>query len=304
MKINVVGIPLHYGCDRFGVEKGPKKLREKGLINILEKYGNKVYDLGDLVIEELPASEKYKDDKHMKWVGPIIEANENLAEVVYDTVKTGYFAFSIGGDHAMGLGTLAGTSKYFGDDYGIVWIDAHGDINTGDSSPSGNIHGMPLAASMGFGDERLTNLYFKGKKVDSSKVFLLCQRDLDKGEIELIKKYNINFWSSEDIKEKGITAIMEEVTKKMEEIKVNNFHVSFDIDAMDSNLVPGTGTPVSGGITLHDAEYLLCNLFSTGKVRALDFAEYNPGLEYDITTTVCMKLLDSISSCLADAPKN
>lgn len=301
MKINIIGVPLHYGCDRFGVEKGPKELRKKGLVDILKKHGNDVYDLGDLVIKELPASEKYKDDEHMKWLGPIVRANENLAEVVYNTVKTGYFAFSIGGDHAMGLGTLAGTSRAFGDDYGVVWIDAHGDINTGKSSPSGNIHGMPLAASMGFGDKRLENIYFEGKKVDVSKVFLICQRDLDEGEVQLIKDYNINFWSSKDVKEKGIEKVMEEVNERMDKLGINNYHVSFDIDAMDSNIVPGTGTPVGEGITLHDAEYLLCNLFSTGKIRALDFAEYNPGLEYDITTTNCMKLLDAISKCLAEA---
>ncbi|MGL5617327.1 MAG: arginase [Sarcina sp.] len=301
MKINVIGVPLHYGCDRFGVEKGPQRLREKGLIDILKKYGNDVYDLGDLVVKELPAAEKYKEDSHMKWLGPIIRTNENLAEVVYDTVKTGYFAFSIGGDHAMGMGTLAGTSRAFGDDYGVVWIDAHGDINTADSSPSGNIHGMPLAAAMGFGDERLVDIYFKGKKVDVSKVFLICQRDLDPGEIDLINKYNINFWSSEDVRDKGIKKVMEEVNQRMEQVGVNNYHVSFDIDAMDSNLVPGTGTPVGNGITVHDAEYMLCNLFSTGKIRALDFAEYNPGLEYDTTTTNCIKVLNSISQCLADA---
>ncbi len=300
MKMNIVGIPLHYGCDRFGVEKGPNKLRENGLIEIFEKNGNEVYDLGNLIVPERPASEKYEEGTHMKWVTPIVKCNEELAEVVYSSHKAGAFPFSVGGDHAMGLGTVAGSSKGFGEDFGVVWIDAHGDINTEESSPSGNIHGMPLASSMGFGSERLKNIFFEGKKVDPSKVFLICQRDLDPGEVDMIKEYNINYWSSADIRERGMDVIMKEVVARMEKVGVNNFHLSFDIDSMDANLVPGTGTPVYDGINVHDTEYMLQQLFKTGKIKAMDFSEYNPGLEYTVTTDNCIKILNAVSRCLAE----
>ena len=300
MKMNIVGIPLHYGCDRFGVEKGPNKLRENGLIEIFEKNGNEVYDLGNLIVPERPASEKYEEGTHMKWVTPIVKCNEELAEVVYSSHKAGAFPFSVGGDHAMGLGTVAGSSKAFGEDFGVIWIDAHGDINTEESSPSGNIHGMPLASSMGFGSDKLKNIFFEGKKVDPSKVFLICQRDLDPGEVDMIKEYNINYWSSADIRERGMDVIMKEVVARMEKVGVNNFHLSFDIDSMDANLVPGTGTPVYDGINVHDTEYMLQQLFKTGKIKAMDFSEYNPGLEYTVTTDNCIKILNAVSKCLAE----
>lgn len=301
MKINVVGIPLHYGCDRFGVEKGPQKLRENGLIDILKKEGNEVYDLGDLVVPERPASEKYEEGTTMKWLTPITKANENLAQVVYSSINSGAFALSIGGDHAMGLGTVAGTSKACGvDDLAVVWIDAHGDINTAESSPSGNVHGMPLASLMGFGDEKLKSIYFEGQKVKPENVYLLCQRDLDPGEVELIKEYNIKLWNCEDIRAKGINGVMEEMLEKFNESGINNIHVSFDIDSMDCNIVPGTGTPVADGMTVHDAETMLWKLLETKKVRALDFTEYNPGLEYETTTDNCLKVLKAISKSLAE----
>ncbi|MGL5616026.1 MAG: arginase [Sarcina sp.] len=300
MKINIVGIPLHYGCDRFGVEQGPDKLRQNGLVDIMKKHGNEVYDLGDIIVPELPASEKIEEGTTMMWLSPVMEANENLAEAVYASHMGGAFPFAVGGDHAMGIGTVAGSAKKFGDDFGVVWIDAHGDINTAETSPSGHIHGMPLASCMGFGDKRLSDLFYKGTKVDPSKVFLICQRDLDPGEIDLIAEYNINFWSSEDVRKKGMDVVMREVVARMAKVGVNNYHLSFDIDCMDANLVPGTGTPVYDGVRVHEVEYMLGELFKTGKMRAMDFSEYNPLLEYPVTTENCVKVLNCVSKCLAE----
>ncbi|WP_297437141.1 arginase [uncultured Clostridium sp.] len=303
MKIDVIGIPLHYGCDRFGVEKGPRKLRENGVIDILAKHGNEVHDLGDLIVPEKPASKKFAAGSTMKWVDEIIKTNENLAQAVYSSIKSGAIPFTLGGDHALGLGTTAGAAKAFGKDYGIVWIDAHGDINTAESSPSGNIHGMPLAAAMGFGADELKNIYFEGKKIEPKNVYLIAQRDLDPGEVDLIKEHNINLWTSEDIRTKGIDAIMVEVTEKMNASGINNFHISFDIDSMDSNIVPGTGTPVIDGTTVQDTKIMLSQLFKTGKIKVFDFAEYNPGLEFETTTDNCLKVVEYISKCMADATK-
>lgn len=296
MKIDILGVPLFYGCDRHGVENGPAQLRDKGLLEIFENAGHKVYDLGNLCVEEVTEFDKYEAGTTMKYLTPLTNTNNNLAESVYASIKAGAFPFSVGGDHAMGLGTLAGAAKAFGEDYGVVWIDAHGDINTEESSPSGNVHGMPLAASMGFGSEKLKNIFFEGKKVDPKNVFLICQRDLDAGEVDLIKEYNINLWTSDDVNEKGIETIMSEVTAKMAATKINNFHISFDIDAMDSSLVPGTGTPVADGVSVEQTQVMLERLFETKKIKAMDFVEYNPGLEYDITTENCLKVLDTLAN--------
>ncbi|MGL5617326.1 MAG: arginase [Sarcina sp.] len=296
MNINILGVPLYYGSDRYGVQFGPDKLRENGIVSIFREAGHKVFDLGNLYVDEVVAFDKYEAGTNMKYLTAITAANNNLAQSVYSTINAGSFPFTIGGDHAMGLGTLAGAAKAFGEDYAVIWIDAHGDINTDESSPSGNIHGMPLGASMGFGGDKLKNIFYKGKKVDPSKVFLLCQRDLDEGEVELIKKENIKLWRSEEFKEKGVEAVMKDVVEKMKESGVNNFHISFDIDAMDSSLVPGTGTPVTNGINIDETKHMLSELFKTGKIKVMDFAEYNPGLEYDTTTKSCVEILKFLAS--------
>lgn len=296
MNINILGVPLYYGSDRYGVQFGPEKLREVGLIDIFREAGHKVFDLGNLYVDEVVAFDKYEPGTTMKYLTSITAVNNNLAQSVYSTLNAGNFPFNVGGDHAMGLGTLAGAAKAFGEDYGVVWIDAHGDINTEESSPSGNIHGMPLGAAMGFGSDKLKNIFYKGVKVEPKNVFLICQRDLDEGEVELINKYNINLWKSSDIKEKGMEAIMKDVVEKMKATGINNFHISFDIDAMDASLVSGTGTPVANGISIDETKHMLRELFKTGKIKAMDFAEYNPGLEYDVTTKSCLEILKYLAN--------
>ena len=295
MDINLIGVPLFYGCDRHGVENGPTLLREEGLIEIFEKKGHKVFDFGNLYIKEETEFNKYEPDTTMKYLSHIISTNENLAESVYSSIKAGALPLTIGGDHALGFGTVAGSSKAFGDDFGVIWIDAHGDINTEASSPSGNTHGMPLGASMGFGADAVKNIYFDGVKVKPENVILICQRDLDEGEVDLIKEHNISMWDGATVREKGIEKVIEEVLKDMKAKNIENFHLSFDIDAMDSTLVPGTGTPVIGGTTVEETKYMLDKLICTEKIRSFDFAEYNPGLECEITTKNCVEVLKTIA---------
>lgn len=295
MEFNLLGVPLFYGCDRHGVENGPDLLRQNGIVKAFEEQGHKVFDFGNLYIKEETEFNKFEPDTTMKYLSHIINTNNNLAESVYSSIKAGSVPFTIGGDHALGFGTVAGSSKAFGKDFGVIWIDAHGDINTEASSPSGNTHGMPLGASMGFGADSVKNIYFDGVKVDPSKVILICQRDLDEGEVELIKEHNIKMWDGEFVQKHGMKETIKQVLAAMEEMGVNNYHLSFDIDAMDASLVPGTGTPVAGGATVEDTKYMLDSLIKTGKIRAFDFAEYNPGLEYEITTKNCVEVLKSIA---------
>ena len=297
MNINVIGVPLFYGCDRKGVENGPNILRENKLISILEKgKSNKVYDFGNLNVKNINSDEKFNSDSKMKYLSPIIDLNTNLAHAVYSSLKSDSFPLVIGGDHSLGMGSIAGASKYFEDDLAVIWIDAHGDINTEETSPSGNIHGMPLAASMNLGSKDLTNLYFNGRKVNPEKVFILCARDLDEGELKLIDKLNLNVWTTKTIKEKGIGTILSELYKRLEEIKVNNIHLSFDIDCLDSSLVPGTGTPVENGMSLDEITYILKAVFETRKIKSMDFVEFNPEIDTNnITLNNCLSLIKVIS---------
>lgn len=298
MNINMIGVPLFYGCDNPGVEKGPDTLRENNIIEIFKNDNNKIYDLGNLYIKAMDVCDKFTDDKNMKYLSSIIDVNENLAEVVYNSLNANKFPLVIGGDHSLGLGSLAGTSKFFNDDLGVVWVDAHGDINTDLTSPSGNIHGMPLAASMGVGNKRLQDIYFKGRKVNPKKVFILCARDLDKGELELIDNLGLNVWTSKTIEEKGIGRCIEELLNKINDLNIQNIHLSFDIDCANPDLVPGTGTPVDNGISMEEGKYIIDSLFKTKKIRSMDFVEFNPKIEYETTVNNCLDLLKCVSKSM------
>ena len=141
MKINVIGVPLNLGCDREGVERAPNHLRERGLMKVIRKNGHRAFDLGNLYVPPVSETDKFARGKSMKYLDAIVEVNNNLAELVYDTLRGGAFPLVIGGDHSLGLGSASGVGKCF-DDFGIIWLDAHGDINTNETSPSGNIHGV------------------------------------------------------------------------------------------------------------------------------------------------------------------
>ena len=178
MKINVIGVPLNLGCDREGVERAPNHLRERGLMRIIRKNGHRAFDLGNLYVPLVSEADKFARGRSLKYLDAIVEVNNNLAELVYDTLRGGAFPLVIGGDHSLGLGSASGVGKSF-DDFGIIWLDAHGDINTSETSPSGNIHGMPLSALMGMGSEELVNIYAPGNKVNPQNVFLVGTEDTE-----------------------------------------------------------------------------------------------------------------------------
>ena len=202
MKINVIGVPLNLGCDRAGVERAPNHLRERGLMGVIRKNGHKAFDLGNLYVPPVSEADKFVRGNSMKYLDAIVEVNTNLAELVYDTLRGGAFPLVIGGDHSLGLGSASGVGKCY-DDFGIIWLDAHGDINTSETSPSGNIHGMPLSALMGMGSEELVNIYAPGNKVNPQNVFLVGTRSLDEGEWDLIEREKLSVYTMETIHLKG-----------------------------------------------------------------------------------------------------
>lgn len=300
MKIDIINVPLFYGCDRPGAEIGPKVLKENGLIDIFKKAGNDVVDKTEIDIIPLKEEDKFKKSKTMKYLDGVIDTNEKLAKEVCDSLNNGRLAFSVGGDHSLGLGSLAGASKANGNDIGVIWIDAHADINTPETSPSGNTHGMPLAASMGYGVEELKDLFYKGRKVNPNNCFILGARSVDDGEVKLIDEAMINVWYADEIHDKGMGIVIKELMEMLEEKNIKDIHISFDIDSLDSRLVPGTGTPVEDGLEYDETKKLIASIIETGKVRSIDFVEFNPKRDKEgITLKSCLTILEAFAKALA-----
>lgn len=292
MNINVIGVPVYYGADRRGVEYGPQKLREKNLIQTLRKHDHKVFDCGNIHIPEIKEYNKYYSHENLKFLEPIREINTNLAHVVYSAIKSDCFPLIVGGDHSIGLGSISGVSRAH-KEFAVIWMDAHGDINTQETSDSGNIHGMPLAKAMNIGHEDLTNVYFEGQKVKPENVYILGARDLDKGELELIKEKNLNVYSAEVINERGIDVVINEVIDKIKGDGLEAVHLSFDLDFIDAKFVPGTGTPVSEGVDVDDTKKALKMLAETKLIKSMDFVELNVLLDKnDATSDLSIDLLD------------
>lgn len=298
MKINVIGVPLNLGCDRAGVERAPNHLRERGLMQLIRKNGHRAFDLGNLYVPPVSEADKFSRGNSLKYLDAIVEVNTNLAELVYDTLSGGAFPLVIGGDHSLGLGSASGVGKCF-EDFGIIWLDAHGDINTNETSPSGNIHGMPLSALMGMGNERLVNIYAQGNKVNPQNVFLVGTRSLDAGEHMLIRRERLSVYPMETIRLKGIGFVAEDIKRKLKERKIRNVHFSMDVDSIDPRFAPGTGTRVNEGLMPDECRDFIDSILSTNLIKSMDLVELNPELDVnELTTQLCLQLIDYITARL------
>lgn len=299
MDINIIGVPLMYGSGRYGVQFGPDRLRELGIIEIFEEQGHNVYDLGNIFVPNVLDEDKYKAHSKMKYLDPIKTANKNLGHLIYMSLKTNAFPLVIGGDHSIGMGSIAGSSKYY-DSMAVIWVDAHGDINDWRTSPSGNIHGMPLAASMGIGHPKLTDIYYPEQKINPSNVYIVGARDLDPGEIKLAEELDLNLYTMDMIKSKGLDNILNDMLSKIDKSQVEGVHLSYDIDVMDESIVPGTGTPVKDGLSLDEGKDLLKGILNRNIVTSMDFVELNPELDNKDKQTekTCIKLLKTINKYL------
>lgn len=298
MKINVIGVPLNLGCDRAGVERAPNHLRERGLMPLIRKNGHRAFDLGNLYVPPVSEADKFSRGNSLKYLDAIVEVNTNLAELVYDTLRGGAFPLVVGGDHSLGLGSASGVGKCF-EDFGIIWLDAHGDINTSETSPSGNIHGMPLSALMGMGNEALVNIYAQGNKVNPQNVFLVGTRSLDAGEHILIRRERLSVYPMETIRLKGIGFVADDIKRKLKERKIRNVHFSMDVDSIDPRFAPGTGTQVNEGLMPDECRHFIDSILSTNLVKSMDLVELNPELDInELTTQLCLQLIDYITARL------
>lgn len=292
MDVNLIGVPIMYGSDRDGVQHGPDKMRQMGVLDAIAKHTERLYDFGNLFVPNVPPADKFASHKKVKYLDPIVKTNRNLAHLVYSSLITNAFPFVIGGDHVLGLGSIAGASRYF-DNIAVIWVDAHGDINTPDSTPSANAHGMPLAAAMGVGEETMKNVYYDGPKVKPENVYIIGARDLDEGEIKLAEELKLNLYTMDKVREIGLDTMIKEILSKIESSNVDGVHLSFDIDALDKSIVPGTGTPVENGFTLEEGKAVLQGFLATGLIKSMDLVELNPYLDDgDMTAKVCIELAE------------
>ncbi|ACQ70522.1 arginase [Exiguobacterium sp. AT1b] len=286
MQWSYIHVPLRYGQGKLGVDQGPTKLNEMGMQQLLPTETVKH------TIRVLPESEIRENEEHLKRVDGVLHTVTELAEVVHREISEKRFPLIVGGDHSMAIGTLAGLAQT--GPYGVVWVDAHADLNTGETSPSGNIHGMPLAAAMGMGDVRLTEVGGRDPKLSPEHLVYIALRDIDEGEMNEINRLGIKVITVEEVRTRGVDVIMQEAMRYLRE-RVDRFYISFDMDSLDASLVPGTGTPVDGGLTEVEAKAILKEAMQAEDLIAVELVELNPALDRDdVTAQLAYRLCETI----------
>ncbi|HLE47888.1 MAG TPA: arginase [Candidatus Thermoplasmatota archaeon] len=275
MRTRIIGVPLDLGADRRGVDMGPSAIRAAKLHHVLRNLGHDVLDGGNIATVESEAR-RIKDPR-LKYLDEVLLVCKRLSQVVTKTVSNNEFPVILGGDHSIALGTMAGLAA-LGRNEGLIWVDAHGDFNTADTSPTGNIHGMPLAAICGLGDERLVGLGGPKPKANPKNVVLLGIRDLDTEEKKLITKSGVKYFTMRYIDEKGIQKVMQE-SLAVAGKGGRKIHLSFDVDVMDPAYALGTGTPSPGGLTYREAHLLMEMVSDSGQLQSLEMVEVNPLLD-------------------------
>ncbi|MBC5636702.1 arginase [Ornithinibacillus sp. BX22] len=289
-KISLIGVPMDLGQSRRGVDMGPSALRYAGAIERLQDLNYDIHDLGDIPINR---PDKYEDGTKLKNLEQVIEANETLAEMVDAEINKGRFPLVLGGDHSIAIGSLAGISKHY-ENLGVIWYDAHGDLNTSETSPSGNIHGMPLAVSLGLGHERLTNLYQYAPKVKPENIVIIGARSLDPGERELIREMGIKVYTMHEIDRMGMSRVMDETIEYFKD-RTDGVHLSLDLDGLDPTEAPGVGTPVLGGMTYRESHLAMEMLAESDLITSLEVVEVNPIIdEKNKTATLAVGLMGSL----------
>jgi arginase len=277
--LRLVGVPMDLGAGRRGVDMGPSAIRIAGVAPGLRHLGFAVEDDGDVGV---PAPEtRDPGSPNARYLEPIYHVCNRLRLRVRRSLDQGEIPIVLGGDHSIAIGTVSGVSEHFrnrGQKVGLIWVDAHGDMNTPESSPTGNIHGMPLATLCGMGHPRLVEMGGFWPKVDRKNVCLIGIRDIDEVERKIVKSSGIHAYTMRDVDERGMRAIMQECIGFAND-GTAGFHVSFDLDGMDPRDVPGTGTPVKGGISWREANLLMEMVSDTGKMTSLEVTELNPILD-------------------------
>jgi arginase len=282
--LSILGVPLSYGQSKGGVHLGPAAIRVAGLAQRISSLGYEVNDRGDLLIERSHSLPGF--DEKLKYLTEIHDACERLTTEVEQIVDAGEMPLTIGGDHSIAIGSLSGVVKSFrkrDERLGLIYLDAHADMNTPDTTPSGNIHGMPLAVLLGYGAPELLNVGGFSPKFDPRLCAHVGARDLDPGERELIRKLGIRFFTMREIDERGLAACIDDALAIASQGS-GGYAVTFDVDVLDPGDAPGSGTLVRGGLSYREAHLAMEKIAEAGGMRSLEVVEINTALDVNNRT--------------------
>lgn len=279
MALHLLGVPMDLGSGRRGVDMGPSAIRIAGLGDRLRDLGNKVIDAGDIdikIMEEIRVG-----DLKARYLREITRASKVLCTKIQKIMGKNHFPLILGGDHSIAIGSVSGIAAYANKrrkKLGLLWVDAHGDMNTPATSPSGNIHGMPLASLLGLGPRDLTDIGGAFPKIDPRHLALIGIRSLDEGEKKHLKEIGVLVFTMSDIDRQGIHRVMKKALAQITD-GTDYLHVSFDLDAVDPTVAPGVGTPVKGGLDYREAHLIMELLSDSRLMTSLEIVEVNPILD-------------------------
>ena len=270
--INLVGIPIDLGAENLGVDIGPQAFRYQSIISKLKSAGLDVSDCGDMTVR--PRKDLTVGDTRLRYADEIIRVNNDVAKFVEESISNSQGIVALGGDHSINLGLISGASAALNGDLAMIYLDAHGDMNTTDTTLSGNIHGMHVASLLGFGDERLVNLYKPGRKLSTDNFLHIGGSDFDQAELDLITRENLKCFTLFDLLSNNLAPLL----KMIEELasKSKNIWVSLDLDVIDQIYAPGAGMPNAKGLTYREIATIAEYIGKTCNVIGVDVVEYNP----------------------------
>jgi len=287
--ISIVGVPMDLGQSRRGVDMGPSAIRYAGAVERIENLSYAIEDRGDILIER--PTEKEASPSNLKHLHTVVNASLALKRTVSEIVENGKFPLVFGGDHSIAIGSLAGITPHY-EQLGVIWYDAHGDLNTEETSPSGNIHGMPLSVALGRGNKQLTEL-FQDHPLKEENIVLIGVRALDEAEKEFIRTSNITVFTMHEVDRLGMTEVMSRALKHLEHC--DGIHLSLDLDGLDPLDAPGVGTPVVGGLSYRESHLAMEMLHESKRITSCEFVEVNPILdEKNKTAEAAVALMGSL----------
>ncbi|HDG8292993.1 TPA: arginase [Staphylococcus aureus] len=271
--IDIIGAPSTFGQRKLGVDLGPTAIRYAGLISRLKQLDLDVYDKGDIKVPVVNIEKFHSEQKGLRNYDEIIDVNQKLNKEVSASIENNRFPLVLGGDHSIAVGSVSAISKHY-NNLGVIWYDAHGDLNIPEESPSRNIHGMPLRILTGEGPKELLEL--NSNVIKPENIVLIGMRDLDKGERQFIKDHNIKTFTMSDIDKLGIKEVIENTIEYLKSRNVDGVHLSLDVDALDPLETPGTGTRVLGGLSYRESHFALELLHQSHLISSMDLVEVNP----------------------------
>lgn len=283
-RVSIIGVPCGFGASVAGVDLGPAAMRVARLKPRLAQLGYEVRDLGDINVECPPAASPARGNA--KFLPEVSATCRQLSRDVQGILKEGELPLTLGGDHSIAIGSISGVAAFYRQQskaVGLIWFDAHADMNTPETSPTGNIHGMPLATLLGFGLPELTNIGGFSPKLDPRFCAHVGARDVDAGERELIRRLGMRFFTMREIDERGMSVCMDEAIEIASGAPAG-YHVTFDVDALDPGDAPGSGTVVRGGLTYREAHLGMEKIAGAGGMVSLEVVEINTALDLNNRT--------------------